>query len=155
MALDSGVTHPLLAQEQYKVGRIGDHFIQAVFQAIYRLGPATRALAAAYTRIVISGATSTAQTVKASAGTVFRVRIENLSASAIVVDLLDGTVQKKRQFCPARVSATVPSCAEDVGATDTVGIGTEYTTSINCKAFLASDGTTTAAAGVTVFVDIN
>lgn len=155
MALDSGTTHPLLSQEQYKVGKIGDHLIQAVFQAIFRISPATRALAALYARKVISTATETAQSVKGGAGTVYRVRVENLSANAIVVDLLDDTVLRKRMFCPARVSATVPSCAEQADSTDTLGVGTEFATSINVKAFLASDGSTTAASGVTVYVDYN
>lgn len=155
MALESGVTHPLLSQEQYKVGKIGDHLLQAVFQAIFRVSPATRALAASYTRKVISNAVLTAQSVKSSAGNVYRVRVENLTASAVVVDLLDGTVLRKRMFCPARVSATVPSCAEQADSTDTQGVGTEFATSINVKGFLASDGTTTAASGVTVYVDYN
>lgn len=149
------IPYPLLAAEQYKAGKIGDHLIQAVFAAFYRISPATRALAALYTRTVLTTVQDTAQVVKSGAGNVYRLRVENLSADAIVVDVLDATVLRQRMFCPARVSATVQSCAEDAASTDTQGVGVEYASSINVKAFKASDGTTPAAAGVTVYVDFN
>lgn len=155
MALEAGTTAALLAQEQYKPGKIGDHLIQAVFQAIIRIQPSVRAIASAYTRAVISNANSTAQAVKSGAGRLYRIRVENQTASAVVVDILDGTVLRARCFAPAQTSATIPGCGEQAGSTDTDGVGVEYATSIQCKSFLASDGTTTAAAGVKVFVDYN
>lgn len=153
--LEAGTQISLLSQDQYNVGKLGNDFTQAVFATIIRNVPAVRSVGDGYVRTTFTSVNSTAQVVKSGPGNLFKVRVVNLSTGAIVVDILDGTVLRQRLFCPVRSSATVPLCAEGIWATDTKGAGTEYATSIQLKAFLSTDGTTTAAAGVTVTVDYN
>lgn len=153
MAIEYGTILVDLSIEQYKKGKVGNELLVAVFSALKRIAPSIRNVGDGFTRAVVTNANSTNQVVKTGPGKVYHIRVENGSTSKIVVDVLDGTVVRKRFFCPAGVSATDFRSAEDAGMTDTEGVGTEYDTSINVKAFLASDGTTTAAANVTVFVD--
>lgn len=153
MAVEYGTILSDLAVEQYKTGKIGNQLISAVFTALKGLAPFKRSVGDNLTRAVISNANGTAQAVKTGAGVLYRVRVQNGSTSKIVVDILDGTVARKRMFCPAGVSATDVRSSESADSTDTDGVGTEFDTSINVKAFLASDGTTPAAANVTVLVD--
>lgn len=154
MSLDPGTQHAFNALEAYKQGKLGNEFIQAQFACILRNQPAIRTVGNGYQRTTFD-ATSTATQVKGGAGNLFKIRVKNGSTSKVVVDILDGTVLRQRLFCPAGVSATDRRHSEGIWATDTNGAGTEYDTSIQVKAFLASDGTTTAAANVTVDVDWN
>lgn len=152
MALDPGTQHQLLAGEGYKYGPIDDGPMQAEFSAIKRMTPAARAMATGLRKAVVSDANGTAQSVKAAAGQVYHLRVENTDNDAIIVRVLDSTIVRLCIYCAAG-SAGAPGVAELApfgDASASPGAGTPFATSINVTAVKASDGSTAADSGNTV-----
>jgi hypothetical protein len=150
MAWDNGTIAGLLAGEQYKTGRIGPcalqglvasarHFQAAIDQPVPR-------------EITLSNLT-TVQIASASAGRLYRARIENLSADIVFVVLSDNVDLQIIAALKviARVSATVATTAEATWFEDNIVTGVAFATSLRARAFkLDGVGNVAAASGVTV-----
>lgn len=151
MAWNPGTVQTLIDTQQYRLGAVGMEAIRSVIDAARQYEPAFDSLNPAVTSTTNTDETS--QSLRASAGRLYWVRIENLTAAAVNVVLTTGgdTIVIGGAYVPARISASLPSVTEIAFFGSPNGVGEAIATSLLARAFTASDGTTGAADGVTVF----
>lgn len=156
MPLQAGTKTRLQNERQYLGGQISMRHQEALFKDLEEKAGAGQSKPNIKV-VTVTNAISTAQTAVATAGTLYRGRVQNTSASEVIVIVSDAgnNIIVAATRCPATGTtgpggATVAGCAEfDVnGGAD--GVGIPFLTDLRVRAFLASDGTTTAASGVTV-----
>lgn len=106
----------------------------------------------------VENANGTAQTVIVGEGTLYRVRVTNSDAEAVIVLLSDGgnDIIIGSCYCPgANASGPGGTTVNGAGEADfngnLDGVGNPFSTDLRVRAFKASDGTTAADAGCTVF----
>lgn len=157
MAWNPGTIQTLLDTAQYNLGRVGMIPIRAIINAAVENQPSFNQGDPIMSSAV--DATSTAQTLRSSAGRFYYFRITNTSTSAINVVFTDGgnTIIVGGATVPAviaavaGVSAAIPGVTEGAIFGSPQGAGQAILTDLRVRAFLSLDGTTPAAAGVTVF----
>lgn len=150
MAWDNGTVASLLAGEQYKVGRLGPCALQGLVASARHFQAAIDQPAPRELTLTNLG---TVQIALASAGRLYRARIENLSADIVFVVLSDNVDLQiiAAVKCGARVSATVATTGESTFFEDIIVTGVAFATSLRARAFkLDGTGNVAAAAGVTV-----
>jgi hypothetical protein len=151
MSWNAGLVQTLIDLQQYRLGGVGMEAIRAVIDAARQFQPGVEQITPAITSI--TDANDTAQLLRTSAGRLYWLRIENLTAVAInaVFTITANTIVVGGGYVPARISATVPSVLEIPFFGSPNGVGELITTDLRARAFTASDGSTGAAAGVTIF----
>lgn len=151
MAWNAGTIQTLIDTQQYRLGTVGMEAIRAVIDAVRQAQPATDLANPAISSVVDANGTS--QILRSSAGRLYWVRIENLTAVAVnvVFTITADTIVVGGGYLPARVSSTIPSVLEIAFFGSPPGVGEAITTDLRVRAFTASDGTSGAAAGVTVY----
>lgn len=151
MPFQAGNIADLLAGEAYKQGVIGKWPLQSIIEAARAVQPA--ADCPNPRTIIVSNAIDVAQVALTGSGRLYRVRIENLSSTAIFALVSDSVNAQiiAAGVCNVRVSATVAACCEAAMFADPVGPGVPFGTSLRVRAFqLDGTGTTAANSGVTV-----
>lgn len=150
-----GTIQTLIDQWQYNTGRVGMGALRGIIDAVRQAQPSVDQGSPALSSI--TDATSTAQTLRASSGRLYLVRIVNTTAAAIVVVFTDGgnTIVVGGATVPAQIAASgsiaaIPGVSEVTFFASPQGAGQAILTDLRVRAFLSSDGTTTAAAGVNV-----
>jgi hypothetical protein len=152
MAWNAGTIQTLIDTEQYNVGKIGMDPIRGMIGAAVQAEAAFDLGDPSVTSI--TDANGTTQTIKASPGRLYRLRVENLSADIVFVIVADSVIAQVigAVKVPARLSSTVPSTAIVNFYEDPAGVGETFATSLICRAFkLDGTGSTGAANGVSVF----
>jgi len=152
MAWNAGTVQTLIDLQQYRLGAVGMEAIRAVIEAAKQFQPGVEQQNPA---IVSATDVDDSPTVvlRASAGRLYWLRIENLTAVAInaVFTITADTIVVAGAYDPARISTTVPSVLEIAFFGSPNGVGELITTDLRARAFTASDGTSGAAAGVTIY----
>lgn len=146
-----GTIQTLQDQEQYKLGRVGQDPFMGLLAAVRQAQPSFDF--GNPSEVIITNANGTSQTISASAGRLYKLRIENLTADIVFVIVADGVIAQVigAARAAARVSSTVPSVAEVTFFADPAGAGEIFATSLLVRAFkLDGTGSTGAADGVTV-----
>lgn len=157
MALDPGTAQRLENARAYKGGQITFRHLAAFIRDFEEKMNAGQSFNNPIEGKV-TNANGTAQIVTTGAGTLFRCRVENSDNEAVIVLVSDGVnaVIIGAVHCPAAGAtgpggATVNGCGEfDVNG-GTFGFGVPFATDLRVRAFKASDGTTGADNGCTVF----
>ena len=146
MAVTQATLDALLARRGRLTGNVGDEGLRGLFAALRQAQAGMRFNDLRVT--LIEDATSTAQTARAASGKLFGLWVVNASGAAV-------TVRASEANTAARVvGAVMVESAESAEAyffADTTGVGADFATSLEVFAYLASDGTTTASAGVDVY----
>jgi len=157
MSWNPGIIADILGREPTKLGRVGSEPINAIITAVRDNQPAIDILPPSFSSV--TNTNDTAQTLRASAGRLYWMRVVNTSAAAINVVLSDGgnTIIVGGCVVPAQIAASgniaaIPGVAEVSFFAGAHGVGQIITTDLRVRAFTLSDGTTGAAAGVTVTV---
>lgn len=109
--------------------------------------------------VKVTNANGTAQTAVTGAATLYRVRVRNSDDNAVIVLVSDAgnNIILAAGYCPA-ASATGPggTTVDGVGEIDVNGnadgVGVPFGTDVRVRAFKASDGTTGADNGCSVFL---
>lgn len=155
MSWNPGIIADLLGREPTKVGRVGSEAIEAVIRAVRDNQPAMDMQPPAQS--ITSNTNDTAQTLRASAGRLYHLRVVNTSSDAINVVLSDGgnTIIVGGCVVPAQIAASgniaaIPGVAEVAFFAGAHAVGQLITTDLRARAFKLSDGTTGASNGVTV-----
>ncbi len=151
MAWNAGTVQTLIDLQQYRLGAVGMEAIRAVIEAAKQFQPGVEQANPSISSI--TDANGTSQLLRTSAGRVYWIRIENLTAVAInaVFTITADTIVVGGGYVPARISATIPSVLEISFFGSPNGVGELITTDLRARAFTASDGTSGAAAGVTIY----
>lgn len=151
MAWNAGTVQTLIDLQQYRGGAVGMEAIRAVIEAAKQFQPGVEQQNPTISSV--TDANDTAQLLRSSAGRLYWLRIENLTAVAInaVFTMGGNTIVIGGGYVPARISTTVPSVLELAFFGSPNGVGELLTTDLRARAFTASDGTTGAAAGVTIY----
>lgn len=160
MALDPGTKQRLEAQRAYpsvNPGQISFRHLEACLRDLEEKMNAGQSKPNPVEG-KISNANDTAQTLVVGAGTLYRCRVNNSDNEAVIVllsdagnDIIIGAV-----YCPG-TSATGPggTTVNGVGEADfnglADGVGVPFGTDLRVRAFKASDGTTGADNGCTVY----
>lgn len=156
MSWDNGTIGGLLAGEQYKAGRIGSEPLNALVAAARHNQPAAdQPVPREITLATPATDWITTQTLVSSAGRLYKVRIENLSADPVFAVFADNVIAQiiAAVTVPARISATIASVAEATFFQDPHVTGERFLTSLLCRIMkIDGTGTTAAAAGQTVKV---
>lgn len=141
-----GTIQTLLDQAQYNTGRVGMEALNAVIAAVRQAQPSFD-----FANPAVSSTTAalndTGQTLRSSAGRLYHIRVTNTSADAVVVVLTDGGTTIVVGGCVVGATTGATEVSFFAGP---AGAGQVITTSLVARAFLLSDGTTGASAGVTV-----
>lgn len=160
MALDPGTKQRLLAQRTYPgvtPGQVTFRHLEAFLRDMEEKASAGQNKPNPIEG-KITNANGTAQTVTVGAGTLYRCRVTNSDNDAVIVILSDAgnNILLGVVYCTA-ASATGPggSTVNGEGESDfngnTDGVGVPFGTDLRVRAFKASDGTTGADNGCTVF----
>jgi hypothetical protein len=151
MAWNPGTIQGLLANEQYKLGRVGPEPFRGLLAGVQQMQAAVDLENPAV--VNITNADETSQTIKSSPGRLYKLRVENLTADIVFVIVADGVIAQVigAVKAEARISASVPSVAEVTFFADPKSVGEAFATSLLVRAFkLDGTGSTGAADGVSV-----
>ncbi len=146
-----GTVQGLLDREQYKLGRVGQDPFVGVVAAVRQAQPSFDF--GNPSEVIISNANGTSQTISASGGRLYKLRIENLTTDIVFVIVADSVIAQVigAVRAAARVSSSVPSVTEVTFFSDPAGVGEIFATSLLVRAFkLDGTGSTGADNGVTV-----
>jgi len=156
MSWNPGVVQDLIDRWQYNTGRVGMAALRGVLDGVRQSQPSADQgnPALSSTAGTLNG---TAQTLRASAGRLYLIRVVNTSAAAVNVVLGDGgdTIIVGGCTVPALIVASgsiaaIPGVTEVAFHGSPQGAGQAILTDLRVRAFTSADGTTGAAAGVTV-----
>jgi hypothetical protein len=152
MAWNPGTVQTLIDLQQYRLGAVGMEAIRSVIDAAKQWQPGVEQPSPAITSAADVDDSPTI-VLRSSPGRLYWLRIENLTAAAInaVFTITADTIVVGGGYVPARISASVPSVLEIAFFGSPNGVGMAITTDLRVRAFTASDGTTGAAAGVTIY----
>jgi len=146
MAVSKATMEALLQRRSRLTGNVGDEGLRGLFHALAQAGAAFSFGDLRVT--LVEDVDDTAQTARAQAGKLFGLWVVNGTASAV-------TVLASEANTAARVVGAVMVEANESGEAyffaDTTGVGADFATSLELFGYLASDGTTTAAAGLDVY----
>lgn len=146
-----GTVQDLIDRAQYNTGRVGMEPIRAVIgAAVANQGSVDQGNPAPSS---VSGAVTwtTAQTLRASPGRLYHLRVVNTDTNAVNVILYDSTTTfiiggctVAAQIAASGSIAAIPGVAEVAFFASPQGAGQNILTSLLVRAVLASDGTTAA-----------
>jgi hypothetical protein len=155
MSWNPGTIQTLLDTWQYNTGRVGMEALRGILAAVAQNQPSADQGNPAISSSAAIG--TPAATLRSSSGRLYLIRVVNTSANAVNVVLSDGgtTIIVGGCTVPAQIAAAgsiaaIPGVTELAFHGSPQGAGQAILTDLRVRAFLSSDGTTTAAAGVTV-----
>jgi len=152
MSWNPGTIQDLIDRWQYNTGRVGMSALRGLIEGVKQNQPSANQGEPALSSVSGTITWSTAQTLRASPGRLYLVRVVNTSELvAINVILYDSTTTFIIGGCtvPAQIAASgsiaaIPGVAEVTFFASPQGAGQQILTSLLVRAFSAVDGTTAA-----------
>ena len=151
MSWNPGTIQDLIDRWQYNTGRVGMSGLRGLIEAVKQNQPSVNQGDPSLSSVSGAVTWTTAQSLRASAGRLYLVRVVNTDTAAVNVILYDSTTTFIIGGCtvPAQIAASgsiaaIPGVTEIAFFGSPQGAGQNILTSLLVRAVLASDGTTTA-----------